>query len=710
MASFRKLRELRMLIPANLKDKHLILLLFFVAGLLCLPVPLVGYFHYDSAVLFSLLGTFTAVWYTSRNNTSFRDLIWLGGSVLAAGIPLATADIIRGWFTVDALAYWLFIPFWSVLLAASLTRFIKQFTRFGGVVSALILIIIAVISPLTELLTQPKVYFFNPVWGYFPGPIYDETLLFDPRLMFYRLGTLGWIGLLWMLPSLSKSRIYGWLTALSGLLAISVWLFYGMFGITRSEKSLQKNLSSQINSKYLVVHFDPGMTDSSDVYLFAKWADVYTEYNAEKMGVDENHQRINWYLYADPWIKKQLVGAKYTQYVPVWLRQDQIHVDETSVMRALEHELIHVLAKQWTNNLLGASWSIGLTEGLAKALETDWESDYTNSELVAARDTKPSIREIVQMLCVTGFYRLNSGSAYTTAGAFVEFLLESGREEELKTAYKKSSVVNLAQADLNTEWESFLSKQEVDSSTRRRSNYVFSGQSIFEKSAPRVATTFEQIVDDVRRYITRNKRAEATDLLKVVRFSEDLSSEQQSYLTTALMSLSLRAKQPKSVIELSGKSEDRNHKLMRADALILTGDTTSAKKIFRQVKNQAAGKDSLAITRGIEGREDVVKRKSYLSAYYGYWDNVDLAFEKYPWLTLQTAINQGNENLAISLVVRTINQEDPGVPSRYTIYKTVSFLIKAGEAEIVNIFMEKFNSVLENDDTLRKMTNFIKSE
>src|SRR5699024_4663507 len=98
----------------------------------------------------------------------------------------------------------------------------------------------------------------------------------------------------------------------------------------------------------------------------------------------DNANKIQTYLYGNAWQKKKLVGAKFTSYVPVWLHQDQLHIAKEQVPRSLKHELVHVLAKQFGNKLIHASWSIGLVEGLAVALAKKQSRVATIDQIVRA--------------------------------------------------------------------------------------------------------------------------------------------------------------------------------------------------------------------------------------------------------------------------------------------------------------------------------------
>ena len=99
------------------------------------------------------------------------------------------------------------------------------------------------------------------------------------------------------------------------------------------------------------------------------------------------------YIYANEWQKKELVGAKETSYVPIWLTKDQLHIAHNHLASVLEHELVHVVAKDFGNLLFNGSWNIALIEGLAEAVTQGASQHSTLNELVAAQPEFPPIEK-----------------------------------------------------------------------------------------------------------------------------------------------------------------------------------------------------------------------------------------------------------------------------------------------------------------------------
>src|SRR5699024_10946524 len=122
----------------------------------------------------------------------------------------------------------------------------------------------------------------------------------------------------------------------------------------------------------------------------------------EERGSNSDH-RIESYLYAHPWQKKRLAGAKFSSYVPVWLFRDQLHIAKQQIKGSLGHELVHVLAKRFGNDLLNASWSIGLVEGLAVAVDGGSSSTTTIDQVVASQKPYPGPAALQRVFSPWGF-------------------------------------------------------------------------------------------------------------------------------------------------------------------------------------------------------------------------------------------------------------------------------------------------------------------
>src|SRR5699024_3558595 len=144
-------------------------------------------------------------------------------------------------------------------------------------------------------------------------------------------------------------------------------------GIITPETYLRQKLGGIQETEHFVIYYDKRGYTPAEIGLIAREHEFYLDQITDKLDLEkpDSVHKIQSNLYAHPWQKKELVGAKFTSYVPVWLEQDQLHIAKQQIESSLHHELVHVLAKQFGNQLFNASWSIGLVEGIAVALAPD---------------------------------------------------------------------------------------------------------------------------------------------------------------------------------------------------------------------------------------------------------------------------------------------------------------------------------------------------
>ncbi|NGZ61150.1 MAG: hypothetical protein CV081_11710, partial [Nitrospira sp. LK265] len=95
-------------------------------------------------------------------------------------------------FIREGTVFFLLIPVVSVFFSATL-GLLAGFTlrRKGFIVGALALIAVFAYS-LLELYKEPSLFVYNPLFGFFPGPIYDEAIPVTDTLIAYRLITVLW--------------------------------------------------------------------------------------------------------------------------------------------------------------------------------------------------------------------------------------------------------------------------------------------------------------------------------------------------------------------------------------------------------------------------------------------------------------------------------------------------------------------------------------
>lgn len=602
-----------------MKIKHLQIAIPLLVGVLLLFFPLLRDFHFESAFMAAIVGAFWAgISLTKLDRYSdLKRSLQVSGYILLIGVAPFLNSIFVGCFSLQGLGFWLLLPIPSVLFGAAVGRFVRHWGfRFPALTTVLILIWISFGAWLIEFYTLPQVYFFNHVWGNWPGPIYDETLTISASLIFFRTITLLWAGVLWLIPHLNKKVSYKiTISAMLFFLAVC-YLNLTSFQVITPRNELKKELPQLITTKHFDLYFDSNNFSPQEADYWASKHEFYFSRIINQLEIDwPDNRKIESYLYANAWQKKKLVGAKFTSYVPIWLAKDQLHIAKQQLEGVLQHELVHVLSKQFGNALFNGSYSIGVIEGIAEAIAQDASSESTLHQIIAAEQPYPSAEKMETALSLAGFYSSASSISYTTAGSFVQFLLNTYPVEKFKNAYPNVDFETAYAKPFNElieEWHQQLNAVKIDSVDKNISEFIFSRRSLFQKECPhKMDAQFSlwdeygyalSIKDSSKAFATINELyslVPANNLVKREWVSQQLQHENYS-ISEAF------AKQD-TLLTLE---------LLKADALFLSGNLEEAHLLLKELKPKLESTSARNFKYSYELRSDSLNWHYFLASRY----------------------------------------------------------------------------------------------
>lgn len=549
-------------------------------GCLFLPLPLLRDFHFESALVAATIGCFWAAIKASRP-TQKRDFASATKILLylyIAGAPLFFFSLFSSCLTIHGIGFWILFPIPSVFFGLAIGRLFRTL-KFPAPTFFTIAALLAVAlgSWLIEFLTLPQVYFFNHVWGGWPGPIYDETVQITSSLLFFRMLTFLWIVLLWILPGLSTSKTLKTSTVIICLLLVGGYFFTSDLGIITPRSYLKQQLPIHYQTEHFDLYFDEKLFTEQEVEYWSLRHEFHFQQIVNQLEIDwPKNQRIESYLYANAWQKKKLVGAKFTSYVPIWLSQDQLHIAKQQLNGVLKHELVHVVSKQFGNSLFNGSWSIGLIEGVAEAIAADASPQSTLDQILAADPPYPSVEEMNSALTTSGFYSSASAISYTTAGSFVNYLLSNYPVEHFKTAYPSANFEEAYQLpfdSLVTGWRQTLPPIEIDSVDRQVSEFIFSQRSLFQRSCPHAVSKELTLWDQFLYHEAQLDDKSASESLNEL-YALD---EANLLIKREWMRSELRENNASEVINSFGEADSLlTFAVLKADAFVLSGDWNNA--------------------------------------------------------------------------------------------------------------------------------------
>ncbi len=442
---------------------------------------------------------------------------------LAALLPPLAASVARAlagarcspW---TGMGFYLLLPVPSALVASALGLACGLSTSRARAAAALCAAaaLLSLATSLWPLFAGPQVFALSHLFGYFPGPLYDEALAVDGRLWLYRGLTLAWAALLVAFACASLDPASGKLRrprpgplGTAGLLALAAavgagGLFDSALGLRTTEADLDRALGGRRETAHFVLHFPRAKPrldqERLERDLELRYRQVTGFLGAAPAG------KVDAFFYRSPEEKRRLVGASDTNFAKPWRRQ--LHVlDAPFPHPVIRHELAHVVAGAFGSPVLrisaraGVVMNAGIVEGLAVAAD-DRADELTLHEWAAAmRRLKlaPDIRDIVGP---AGFYRQPAARSYTLAGSFLRFLAAERGAAALRALYPSGDFQRAFGAPLSAlagEWEAFLDALPLGPQGLSAAQVHFERGSLFERPCAREVAQLRADAEELKR-------------------------------------------------------------------------------------------------------------------------------------------------------------------------------------------------------------------
>lgn len=597
-----------------------------------MAVPLLRDFHFESAILVGTIGCFWAAMRAAKpaSRQDFFGSLRILGLLYITGIPLFIHALFTGCLTIDGVGFWLLIPFPAVFFGVSIGRLVRKF-RFPApfTITTLILLFCAVGVWLVEFLNFPQVYYFNHVWGVWPGPIYDESVQISGSFLFFRWITFLWIILLWILPSWNRSTQTKLITVLAGISLMLSYLSLDEMGVISPRKTIQQQLAGLHQTEHFNLFFDAEAFSGDEINYWAARHEFHFEQISDLLEIEwPENRKIESYLYAHAWQKKKITGAKFTSYVPVWLEQDQLHIAKQHLENVLKHELVHVISKQFGNRLFNASLSIGLIEGAAEGIAKDASSRSTLHQIVASEKPFPTASEMKFALSISGFYGSAGAISYTTAGSFVDYLLEEFPVQNFKKAYPAGDfedAYSRSFEELVSGWHQKLEKTEIDSLDRQISELIYAQRSLFQKTCPHSVSTELRLWDEYRFHMAEEDTAAAYQKLDKL-FT--LDSQNDLIHSEWIRSKLIRGEYSEAISSYSENDTLLTLKLLQSDALFLNKDVQKADSLRNAIAPRIKNSKALNYRYSLNLREDSLQWHHHTQSRYNSYLPTKAEFER----------------------------------------------------------------------------------
>jgi hypothetical protein len=378
---------------------------------------------------------------------------------------------------MEGFQFYLAMPVCSVIIAVVIGLVAGVVTP-GAITASILWFILfgaTFVGSIYAFYSTPAVYVFGPLFGYFPGVLYDELVHFEARLVTYRMVTLVQTAFLlavmnWLLDpatlKLSRARIFerprlGFAAFILLIAVVVAYLSGPALGHRTTRERIENNLNFNLSDDKLALFFPP----DTDAQLARSLFDdaVFSLHQVERYLNLTTNGKITVFFFRNSDHKSAAMGAGRTSVAKPWRREIYVTVQEPP-HNVLRHELVHAVTARLgqgpfavAGRLNGYLPNPGLIEGMAVAGQGP-AGDLTVHQWAAAMKKLALLPELDNIFGL-GFFGQNAPTAYTAAGSFCDWIQGSFGAKALKHAYKTGSfeqATHRTLAALEKDWRGFL--------------------------------------------------------------------------------------------------------------------------------------------------------------------------------------------------------------------------------------------------------------
>ena len=376
-------------------------------------------------------------------------------------------------------------------------------------------IALAVMAPLSTALVAlslfyltPAVFAFDPFVGFFSGTLYDEVVDAYRPLLTYRAGTLLTLSAMATAAAaldrddhgrlrITRKFVLGIAIALS-LGSATLIAFGGALHHRTSATAIEEALGGHLRGPRCDVWF-PRTTPDDEAGLILRDCEEELAAVEHRLGA-HGPPRVTAFFFKDANDKRVLMGAAETYVAKPWRREVYLQV-ASYPHPVLGHELAHVVAGSFgrgpfaiAGQLGGLLPNPGLIEGVAVAASPD-RDELTPAQWAHAMKSLELLPHLSSIFG-RGFFATNSSTAYTVAGAFIGWLIDTGRGDAVRAWYAGASfdrAFGQSFADTENSWRDSLDAVELPPAALAVAKARFDRPGIWGRRCPHVV---ERLRDD----------------------------------------------------------------------------------------------------------------------------------------------------------------------------------------------------------------------
>ena len=351
----------------------------------------------------------------------------------------------------------------------------------------------------------PQIYTYGWQYGYFPGLVWDEALTLSRTYLIFRIECFAFaLALLFAAQAFAKGRAKISSRPTFAYGALAAMILFACFandkvGIVCTHARLEQDLRGRIVvDAHCMIYYRPNGLFTEEIAKIKDDTRWYLHAIRTRLGLRDTSRNIRIYLYETADDMFEHVGTRSASISKPWL--SELHITRGNIP-SLKHELVHVLLREAGSFPFYASWSTGLTEGVAMALEPRYDGMRTIDEhaaLILKLKLATGVRDVMSF---SGFASNSSAKSYVLAGSFARFLLAKYGPAPYVKLYHSLDYDLAYQKSLDTleaEWKAALEDgaNAVTSNDSLRTQFYFGGSSILFRPCLRRIGKWTRLADE----------------------------------------------------------------------------------------------------------------------------------------------------------------------------------------------------------------------
>lgn len=388
---------------------------------------------------------------------------------------------------------------------------------FGGIFVSLLFIV------LFEFYFNPQVYFYNPLFGFFPGTIYDEDIEVNWMVVLSQVYNLIFFTSVFIsLKFLEKKKQSNFTQLISlGALLILFVLVKPFLGLATNSWRMNRELNSKVVTQHFEIMFSPDVNQNEKKFI-SLLHECYYEQVTEMLG-GYSAGRINSFVFNSKDQKGRLFGAANANVAKPWL--NAIFINKDYFPKSIKHEIVHVIASKFGYSPLKVAdgFNPAMIEGMAMLVENDFDEFQADRIAKLAYNTgfKVNVNKLFSGL---NFFSSYSSLAYIYSGAFLKYLYNEFGIEKIKKIYRNSDWKKIYGVEINDLVSRFEKSLQNENSLRdsNKAQLYFGGQTIFTKVCPRM--TANDLNEANNNFVEGNYSLAAGQYRKIYNYSNSYSA------------------------------------------------------------------------------------------------------------------------------------------------------------------------------------------